>query len=300
MPSDIDLSISPSPIYTYDGNLILFLGGLLVGLIPVILVLIYCLANQSPIVQLKAKKKKKHKTNDKSQQPRKDACKSATELVRSPEALSTSDSEDRRSNSYSPYSSSAKLREDIARAGTSPSVVRICFTGGPCAGKTTALASCAQQLNQLGIKTFVVPEAATMLNRGGARIANTNLDAETVVKFQISLLKTQMILEDTFADIARAFYPTERVVVLCDRGAMDGAAYTPGPMWEVLLNETGMTNSQLRDQRYDMVLHLVTAADGAREFYTLANNESRYEDIDQAIDSDRRTQMAWIGQPYYA
>ena len=29
----------------------------------------------------------------------------------------------------------------------------------------------------------------------------------------------------------------------------------------------------LRDQRYDAVLHLVTAADGAQEFYTLANNQ---------------------------
>jgi hypothetical protein len=32
----------------------------------------------------------------------------------------------------------------------------------------------------------------------------------------------------------------------------------------------------LRDRRYDAVIHLVTAADGAHEFYNL-DNPSRYE-----------------------
>lgn len=40
----------------------------------------------------------------------------------------------------------------------------------------------------------------------------------------------------------------------------------------------------LRDQRYDAVVHLVTAADGAENFYTLANNEVRTESIEQAVE----------------
>jgi len=39
--------------------------------------------------------------------------------------------------------------------------VRILLTGGPCAGKTTAIADITQDLTQLGYKVLVVPEAAT-------------------------------------------------------------------------------------------------------------------------------------------
>ena len=43
-----------------------------------------------------------------------------------------------------------------------------------------------------------------------------------------------------------------------------------------------------------MVLHLVTAADGAESFYTLENNAARSESKEEAIELDRRTLNAWI------
>jgi len=49
-------------------------------------------------------------------------------------------------------------------------IIRICLTGGPCAGKTTALATLNQTLSQLGFRVLIVPEAATMLMKGGAMI----------------------------------------------------------------------------------------------------------------------------------
>ena len=42
-------------------------------------------------------------------------------------------------------------------------VTRILLTGGPCAGKTTAMAAISQDLTQLGYKVLVVPEAATLI-----------------------------------------------------------------------------------------------------------------------------------------
>ena len=47
-------------------------------------------------------------------------------------------------------------------------VTRILLTGGPCAGKTTALAAIKSDLTQLGYKVLEVPEAATILANGGA------------------------------------------------------------------------------------------------------------------------------------
>jgi len=54
----------------------------------------------------------------------------------------------------------------------------------------------------------------------------------------------------------------------------------------------------LRDKRYDSIIHLVTAADGAESFYTLENNVARYEDVPTAIKVDQNLQNAWKGHPH--
>ena len=146
---------------------------------------------------------------------------------------------------------------------------------------------------------MVVPEAATMLNRAGVSIANANLDTPRVLRFQINLMKLQIALEDIFTELGSNLYPDGRVVVLCDRGVMDGSAYMTKPMWQALLDETGWSNSQLRDKRYDMILHLITSADGAKDYYSSESNKSRYEDTEIAIDTDKRTQLSWLGHPRF-
>jgi hypothetical protein len=51
----------------------------------------------------------------------------------------------------------------------------------------------------------------------------------------------------------------------------------------------------LRDNRYDAVLHLVTAADGAEKFYASLNNEARYESVSEAVEKDKRLREAYLG-----
>lgn len=46
-------------------------------------------------------------------------------------------------------------------------VYRVVLTGGPCAGKTTALAVLEERMRSRGFRTFMVPEAASMLFGGG-------------------------------------------------------------------------------------------------------------------------------------
>jgi hypothetical protein len=47
--------------------------------------------------------------------------------------------------------------------------------------------------------------------------------------------------------------------------------------------------SEVREDRYDAVIHMVTAADGAKDFYvTQVEGESRYEDTEAAIDQDKK------------
>jgi len=47
-----------------------------------------------------------------------------------------------------------------------------------------------------------VPEAATILQQGGAFIQTPKMTLAYAVKFQISLMKLQMNLEDVFVEIA--------------------------------------------------------------------------------------------------
>ena len=68
-------------------------------------------------------------------------------------------------------------------------ITRILLTGGPCAGKTTALAAISQDLTQLGYKVFVVPEAATMLMKGGAMIVSSGFTANQGLQFQKALMR---------------------------------------------------------------------------------------------------------------
>lgn len=58
------------------------------------------------------------------------------------------------------------------------------------------------------------------------------------------------------------------------------------------------TTEQKLYSRYDAVVHLMTVAIGAVEFYTLANNTARSETPEQAAAVDKRLREVWPGHPY--
>jgi CYTH domain-containing protein/predicted ATPase len=171
---------------------------------------------------------------------------------------------------------------------------RVVLTGGPCGGKTTALAHIAERLQSLGLGVYLVPEAYTLLNTGGASARGAS--TEQLLRFQASQLRLMIAMEDAFLEIARA--AGRPAVLVCDRGTLDIAAYVPpGAMWQAILDENGWSVTDLRDRRYDAVIHLVTAANGAEAFYTCANNPARTETPEQARAVDLRLQNAWVGHP---
>ncbi len=171
---------------------------------------------------------------------------------------------------------------------------RVVLTGGPCAGKTTCLDHLSQRLEALGFRVFLVPEVASILLGGGASLADVSVDE--FLHFEGRLVTLQMQLEDTFHELAAA--TARPAVVVCDRGTMDPAAYLTESHWRALLDEHGWTEVALRDRRYDAVVHLVTAADGAERFYTTENNPNRAETPAQARALDRKLQAAWVGHPH--
>ena len=116
------------------------------------------------------------------------------------------------------------------------------------------------------------------------------------VDFQAMLLSMQLFREKAYADIS-AKLPDDKVLIVCDRGALDNKAYMNDDDFQQILDALGTNEVDLRDH-YDAVFHLVSAADGAEEFYTTANNEARTETVEQAYALDRALISAWTGHPY--
>jgi predicted ATPase len=110
-------------------------------------------------------------------------------------------------------------------------------TGGPCAGKTTALTELSFKLTQKGFRVLLVPEAAKVLKKGSALASTSNMTFGEAVKFQMNVMKLQMALEDIFIEIAQT--SEKHTILLFNRGVMDGAAYTDENVWQAILDEMG-------------------------------------------------------------
>lgn len=74
-----------------------------------------------------------------------------------------------------------------------------------------------------------------------------------------------MDLEKYFETIAKI--QKKDVIIVCDRGIMDNFAYCSEDVKKKILEETGWSLNYVCNQRYDLVIHLVTAAKGAEKFY---------------------------------
>lgn len=172
---------------------------------------------------------------------------------------------------------------------------RIVLTGGPCGGKTTALAILSQKLTEIGYRVFIIPEVATTLIGGGAVIKELQEDPKSWEVFQETILRLQFDNEKRFLKLAKIHKGD--IVIIYDRGVMDGMAYLDKASFVSMLKRTGNTISQARDWRYDAVIHLVSAANGAESFYNL-NNPTRSEDIVKARMRDRKTMEAWVGHEH--
>lgn len=178
-------------------------------------------------------------------------------------------------------------------------IKKIVLTGGPCAGKTTALVRIIEHFSGLGYKVFTIPEVPTMFTQAGMNYLTDN--AKFFYEGEKATLQIQLALEDSMMRMAQTI--DKPVIIVCDRGAMDISSYLTPELWNHIIGELGYTTAQLRDERYDAVLHLVSAADGAEQFYTTSNNAQRLERADEqglqiARELDKKVISAWTGHSH--
>ncbi len=181
-----------------------------------------------------------------------------------------------------------RLREERQK----PAITRIVITGGPCAGKTTGMSWIQNAFGSRGYRVLFVPETATELIGGGVtpRTCGSNLE------YQICQMRLQLEKEKVFLQAAESM-GEEKILIVCDRGTMDNRAYMSEVEFQAMLKAMELDAVTLRDG-YDGVFHLVTAARGAEEFYTLSNNKARSETPEQARELDDKLIAAWTGHPH--
>ena len=172
-------------------------------------------------------------------------------------------------------------------------IMKIVITGGPCAGKSTAMSWIQKHFSQLGWTVLFVPETATEFISGGVAPWTCGTNAE----YQVVQMLLQREKERLFEQAARTM-PKEQILIVCDRGMLDNRAYMDDTEFADVLSRINANEVELRDS-YDAVFHLVTAAKGAEEFYTTANNTARIETVEQAVALDDKIIAAWTGHPHF-
>lgn len=144
---------------------------------------------------------------------------------------------------------------------------------------------------QMGYAVLFVPETATELITGGVAPWTCGSNGE----YQKCQMMLQLDKEKVFVQAAETM--NDKVLIVCDRGALDNKAYMNDLEFAEVLDFLGTDEIALRDN-YDAVFHLVTAAKGAAEYYTAANNSARTETIDEAAAIDDKLISAWTGHPH--
>lgn len=171
-------------------------------------------------------------------------------------------------------------------------LTKMVITGGPCAGKTTAMTWIRKEFEKKGYTVLFVSETATELITGGVApwTCGSNLDYQ---KCQVRLQKEKEAVYEQAAHTMDA----DKILVICDRGVLDNKAYMSQEEFDAVMRALDTNEVAERDQ-YDAVIHMVTAANGALDAYTLSNNAARTETPEQARALDDKLIAAWTGHPH--
>lgn len=173
-----------------------------------------------------------------------------------------------------------------------PNITKIVITGGPCAGKSTALSWIQKEFSKRGYYVVFIVESATEIINSGLNPQNCS----STIEFQRNIMRLQLEKEKIYYEAASKL-DKDKVLLICDRGTLDTKAYMSDLDFQNLLRICNTNEVELRDN-YDAVFHLVSAAKGASEYYTLANNPARRENVEEAIIADDKILQAWMGHPH--
>jgi predicted ATPase len=172
--------------------------------------------------------------------------------------------------------------------------MRVLFTGGPGAGKSSAIATLRDRLSKRGFRVVVVPEAATSLLVNSPGFDNDwrqTRPSKKLIELQKIILKYQLDHEDAHEAMARL--GNGRAVILFDRGTIDGRLFTTEEEWAQVLEDMGQNDEKLL-ARYDLAIHVTSCAHGLPNVYDYgpgSSNPARHHTPEEAKEADALTQQ---------
>ena len=182
-------------------------------------------------------------------------------------------------------------------------ILKIAFTGGPSAGKSTMFSRTKKYLIEQGFKVIEIPESATELIE-----MDTRPESFTKEELKPQLSRDSKVFQDIVYDYQRTkercAYKSmaynahhDLCIILCDRGILDNIAYVEKKEdFEEIFQRYGDSEIQLLDS-YDLVIKLTTLAITKPECYEAEFNGIAREDPEFAKYLDDRTTKAWLGHP---
>ncbi|CAJ1349920.1 unnamed protein product [Effrenium voratum] len=194
-------------------------------------------------------------------------------------------------------------------------VIRIVLTGGPCAGKSSALEHLTRAATAAGYDVYAAPEVCTVLLNAGMQFPEPGCAGyeDRWLAIQTGVMQMQLQLERSMTDIAAS---TGRPsIIIFDRGLLDGRAYVPAHNWAKLVGQVEASAAGLDKPRkliseeymlarYNMIVHLTSAADGAEEYYKWGKTVDdsghaviRGEPPEKARELDHKLRDCWRQHP---
>jgi hypothetical protein len=148
-------------------------------------------------------------------------------------------------------------------------------------------------MKKRGFDVYSVPEAVTIALANGPNIDSTN-HLQSLEEFQDIIFEFQLSLEGTFHHLALIQHERP-AILLYDRGIFDIKPYSGDKIWQEILQRYHTDEASLRE-RYDLVCHLVSAANGL-ESHSIQTSCIRVENVSTAKALDEQTQLAWKEHP---
>lgn len=162
-------------------------------------------------------------------------------------------------------------------------IKRIVLTGGPCAGKTSAIRILKDYFEKKNYIVLYIDETATKIINQGITPYGDN--AISMYEFQKYVFKNQLEEEEKIDNYIKNIKDKD-IIVLYDRCLIDNKSYVTEEEFNNLLKEFNIDINKYIS-KFDLFIHMVTAAIGTNK-YNLFTNNARVENKKQAIQLDNK------------
>lgn len=169
-------------------------------------------------------------------------------------------------------------------------LIKIVITGGPCAGKTSAIDKVKLYYQSLGYCVLIVAETPTEIIKSGITLEEFGKIPFQKAIINLQIQKEKIILEALPTTLNR------NVIILYDRGIIDHFIYV-NQMEKNIIEEFLNIRRDECYKNYDAVFHMCSTAKELPKLFF--NTECRKEPIEEALKLENLIKKAWEVHPFY-